>query len=148
MTIAPTSVIGGASAVGTVKLAAAPVGDVTVTLGSSLPSAAAVPAATRRGGPPRVVGAVAAADVGLYVRAMGGRGVAGAVTPRGRLGEVALSFVVRSWGGAECAAAPVQSPGGAEAVRVAHDQWLDHRSVSPLASSSSSSYSLFLFALA
>ena len=44
VTIAPTSVIGGASAVGTVKLAAAPVGDVTVTLGSSLPSAAAVPA--------------------------------------------------------------------------------------------------------
>jgi hypothetical protein len=44
VTIAPTSVIGGASAVGTVKLAVAPVGDVTVTLGSSLPSAAAVPA--------------------------------------------------------------------------------------------------------
>jgi hypothetical protein len=43
VTIAPTSVIGGTNAVGTVKLAVAPVGDVTVSLGSSLPSAAAVP---------------------------------------------------------------------------------------------------------
>jgi hypothetical protein len=44
VTIAPTSVIGGTNAIGTVKLAVAPVGDVTVSLGSSLPSAASVPA--------------------------------------------------------------------------------------------------------
>jgi hypothetical protein len=44
VTIAPTSVVGGTNAIGTVKLAVAPVGDVTVSLGSSLPSAASVPA--------------------------------------------------------------------------------------------------------
>ena len=45
ITVAPTSVVGGASATGTVRLAsAAPVGGVAINLSSSLPNTASVPA--------------------------------------------------------------------------------------------------------